>query len=212
MKNSTALVKKSIQQEVAKELGEKEKLLSDFKNQTQPPEQTGSIFDKASTHLNKQLHILPKQTREKISIFEKTISTQTFVLSNFLLLIIGLLLIFGLYYYVHNGQIFPVNNSLLNYLPATKKPTSLVLELKSPDDNLLTFNGAITISGSTLPNTNLIISTNNQDFNLESDNKGQFSKIIDLDLGLNEIMVNAFDKEGNIKSEERIIFYSEEKL
>lgn len=146
---------------------------------------------------------------KKQSIFITPLSAKTFFISQFFILIAGLIFTAGLYYFLNSG------NKLDDWQmrgPLTQTPKSLNLEISNPDDSLVVFNKNLVVSGRTSPNTSVIISNNGSDLALESNKKGDFSKIINLDSGVNQISVTSIDLTGNSKALERTIYYSEEKL
>lgn len=137
-------------------------------------------------------------------------STKVFVISHLTILILSLVFLGGLYFVLNSDEIF--SSSLKNYLPVTKKPVSLYLNLNSPDDEVLVFDKSLLVSGTTTPKSVVIISLEKSDAGTEANNKGDFSKIIELSEGLNLITVTSFDSEGNSKQVSRTIFYLEEKI
>lgn len=142
-------------------------------------------------------------------ILNKKLSTRTFVLSHITILIAGLGFLAGLYFFLNS------DNKVAEWVrsgPLTSRPTSFSLDLTSPDDNILVFEKNVTISGKTTPKASVIISVNDHDLGFEANILGDFSKVISLEPGLNEISINAFDNLGNSKNVQRTIYYSEEKL
>lgn len=136
------------------------------------------------------------------------ISTKNFVISQIVIFLFGLTFI-GFLYYILNSN--PPLGSLKNYLPVTKEPKSFNLEINT-DDELLVFDNNILISGKSSPYASIVIFTQDKDEATLANAKGEFSKIIPLSKGLNNLIVTAFDDEGNSKSQERTIYYSEEKI
>lgn len=164
---------------------------------------------------NKEEDNLERAENKKASIFEVFISTKTFIITHILLLIFGLGIFLGLAYYLNGSFLICCKQSEFEkYIPVTKKPSSLSLNLTNPDEELLVFNKSLIVSGSTSENTTVIIAnvTTKQTIGVETNQKGDFSKVVYLDKGLNELIVAAFDLQGNFKTEERTIFYAEEKL
>lgn len=141
---------------------------------------------------------------------QRQLSFKTFLLSQFIILIVGLVSI-GILYRLLNPEI--KKSTLENYLPVTIRPAQLFLEVANPEDELLTFDKNIIISGKTLAGTTVIISTNNSsDSGLQANLKGEFSKVISLSLGINDLTITALDNKGNKQITQRTIYYSEEKL
>jgi hypothetical protein len=138
----------------------------------------------------------------------KRLSAKSFVFSNVFILIAALALLFGLYHFLNKD----FSATLGNYLPVTKESSSFNVNLDNPDDNIITSDKSIIVSGSTSPNVTLIISTETSDLGLEADYKGGFSKVITLTKGLNIITIKAFDEKGADKTIYRTVYYTEEKL
>lgn len=152
-----------------------------------------------------------KKEKTKPSFFDKEISAQHFIISQFLLLVLGLSFFLGIYFYLNKDN--PKVN-FKNYYPVTRKPTSLNLEINNPDDEIIVSDKNLIISGSTEPFTTLVISnlTSEENLGLEANQKGEFSKIIPLEIGVNIIKLTAFDSSGNSKEEIRTIYFTQEKI
>lgn len=142
--------------------------------------------------------------------FSKKLSFKQFILSHILILLIGLIFLGGLYY-ILNIQYQKSNNPFLNG-PVTTPPKSLRLDLDQPDDDSLFYSASIIISGKTGPGRDVLISQNTQDLVLKSKADGSFSTILKLDKGVNKITAVVFDQTGDLRSEDRSVYYSEEKL
>lgn len=139
----------------------------------------------------------------------RQLSGKSFILSMVSILVVGLAAIFFFYYLLYKTG---PQASWQVGSPVTTKPISFNLEITSPDDNLLTFEKSVVTSGKTSPHSPVIISTDTADFSQETDNAGEFSKVINLDKGLNHLTITAFDQLGNLKKATRTVFYSEEKI
>lgn len=96
--------------------------------------------------------------------------------------------------------------------PVTTIPASLTLEVSSPDDDLLTFNPAVIITGKTLPKLNVLVTTETQDLVVESKSDSSFSADLALTDGVNEITIAVFDESGNTREIKRTVYYSKEKI
>jgi hypothetical protein len=140
--------------------------------------------------------------------------THQFIFSQLAILFFALAFLAGMYWVLNNPTL-QTKIAESGYLPVTLKQTSFGLEVKNPDDELLTFSNAIIISGSTSPKSSIIIassgSTNFFD-GLEADNEGTFQRTIPLSPGLNKVEISSFDRNGNMKTVTRTIFYSLEAL
>ncbi len=156
-------------------------------------------------------------TKKRDSLWDRLNSplpAKTFWITNFIFIISGVIfsvIFFGI------SNFGTAVDTLKDYVPVTKQLTSLDLGIDTPDDNSLSNDKVITVSGQTSPLAVVIISVDslNGDTNsvgTEAKNSGDFSKIVSLFPGLNKLSVVAFDSEGNSKSLEKLIYYSEEKL
>lgn len=137
------------------------------------------------------------------------LSTTSFIVSQIAILAAGIALIAGLYFFINQ---IPLKPKHLSLNPVTEKPNTLTLELKSPGEDLLTYDSTILVSGKTAPLSNVLVSTETQDTVVESKKDGNFSLDFTLDLGLNEITITVFDKTGDSRSTARTVFYSKEKI
>ncbi len=131
-----------------------------------------------------------------------------------MLTLIGGLSYAGWFYYNSTVNNSPTGNleSAATGEPVTKAPTSLTLELQQPDDNLLTFESSIIISGKTTANLPVVISSQSNDVVIYSNPDGKFSTVFSLDEGVNMIKVSVFDDSGDQKSSERVVYYSPDKI
>lgn len=137
------------------------------------------------------------------------LSPKIFWLSQTVILLSGLIFLTGLYYVLNSPQNDP---SYATRGPVTTMPKSLRIDLDQPDDNLLTFSSSLVVSGNTLPNLRVLISTESQDSVVESKKDGSFSTVINLNEGINNLVVVVFDTGGETKQIERTIYYSKEKI
>lgn len=140
----------------------------------------------------------------------KKLSTKQFIFSHFLIFILGLIFLAGLYY-ILNIQ-YQQSQKPFESGPVTTPPKSLRLDLSEPDDDSLTFQSSIIISGKTAPSKEILISTDSQDLVIKSKPDGNFSTVITLDEGVNQITAVVFDATGDFRSSERTVYYSKEKI
>lgn len=149
------------------------------------------------------------ETEIKPNIMFRKISTTSFVFSMLVILILGFAFLIVLHFYVNPKQI-PV--TFQDYQPVTSLLVSLTLDLSNPDDNLLVFDSSVLVSGKTVPGTLVLITANDQNQLLTASSDGYFSQTVKLQSATNQLSISAFDSLGNYKSEQRTIYYSEEKL
>ena len=145
----------------------------------------------------------------RLKSINKKLSMRVFILSQLAILVLGLTFILTL-----NKVLNQPNQSLntLTHGPITSEPKSLFLEVMEPEDNWLSFNSQILISGKTLSNTSVLISSKDQDMVFESKKDGSFSASFPLTLGVNEIAIVVFSDKGESKEIKRLVFYSKEKI
>ena len=141
----------------------------------------------------------------------KVLSTKIFILSQVLILLVSLTFL-SLLYYILNFYNQTQKLSSLQAGPVTRPPNTLTLELTSPEENLLTFDPKILISGKTAPHSQIIISGNIKDWVTQSKSDGRFSADFDLIEGVNEITIIVFDKTGDQRTRSKTVYYSKEKI
>ena len=141
------------------------------------------------------------------------LTTREFIISQIFILIAGLIFLGTLYYILYiDGSIGSTDRSFLREGPVTKEPASLMLELTSPENDVLVFNKDLEISGKTLPGSQILITSSSNDKVIQSKSDGSFSSDFELKEGVNELKIISFDKNGDQKEIERTIFYSKEKI
>lgn len=133
-----------------------------------------------------------------------------FIFSQILILFLGLLFLIGLYY-ILNIQYQKTTKPFLNG-PVTTAPKSLKLDLDHPDEDSLTFQNSILVSGQTAPKSVVLIFTDSQDLVINSKNDGSFSLVLNLNEGVNRITVVVFDERGDNRTTGRTVYYSKEKI
>ena len=145
-----------------------------------------------------------------MNILLKKIPPKYFILSQLFILILSLIFLFGIHYIV-NIQ-YKVSDKPFAQGPVTSKPKSFTLNLTQPDENALVFDKEILLSGETGPNMEVLVSTDKDNIVIKSNTDGSFSANLTLTEGVNKIRVVVFDQTGDFREEERIIYYSKEKI
>lgn len=128
----------------------------------------------------------------------------------FLILLVGLVFLSGFYYIIniqHQKKQTPLSNG-----PVTTLPKSFLFNLDQPDEDTLSFSSTIIVSGKTEPKKDVLISTEDQDFIIQSKENGSFSTVLSLAEGVNNITVAVFDSKGSSKIAKRTVYYSKEKI
>ncbi len=141
---------------------------------------------------------------------QKKLPTKHIYLSLITVFLISLIFLSGLYYMV-NIQYQKPKELFLNG-PVTTAPKSLRLDLDQPDNDVLSFSGSIIVSGTTGPAKDVLISTDTNDFVIQSKSDGSFSTVLNLDEGINRITVATFDSTGDSRVAQRTVYYSKEKI
>lgn len=142
--------------------------------------------------------------------FNRKLSTKQFTLAILCILIISLSFVGWLHYLV-NIEYQPPKNPFLRG-PVTSAPKSFRMDLDQPEDNSLTFQPTILLSGKTTPLSDILVSSQNSDLVIKSKSDGSFSTILNLDEGENNIEVVIFDAQGESRSDTRTVYYAKEKL
>lgn len=141
-------------------------------------------------------------------MLKKTISLTTLLVSLIAILVLLAGAAYGLRLFLYPDR----PKGLLSSGPVTSAPTAVNLNLSSPDDNTLVYEANILVQGKASPHSTIIISTNKDNQVSETGSKGDFSSTVKLESGLNRLSIAAFDTQGNIKRENRAVYYSTEKL
>ncbi len=144
-------------------------------------------------------------------ILTKKIPTKSFVLSQILILLIGLAFLGGIYYVLNVQYQTQLTDPFANG-PVTTLPKTLVLTLDQPDDDNLSFDSSVVISGQTAPHKDVLIYTDTQNVVISSKSDGSFSTVLNLDVGVNNITVAVFDNNGESKNLQRTVYYSKEQI
>lgn len=140
----------------------------------------------------------------------RKLTTKHLILSQILILIIGLTFLGTLYFILNIQYQKPKNLFLVG--PVTTLPKSLLLDLGTPDQDTLSFSSSIIVSGKTGPKKDVLISTDTRDLVIQSKADGSFSTVLNLDEGVNTIKVVVFDTTGEARSAERTVYFSKEKI
>lgn len=90
----------------------------------------------------------------------------------------------------------------------TQETSSLITT--QPENNSIISEGKVTIKGAAVPNSIVVILTNSKDLVTQADKDGTFEQEIELEGGPNEIMVTAYDNNGNETTQTLTLVYSTE--
>lgn len=143
----------------------------------------------------------------------KKLSPSVFFISQFLILVLGLAFV-GFIYYFTNFKEDRKPQSLYSPTggPVTSEPTSFIFEMEQPDNDILVFQPSVVISGKTSADANVLINSEYDDALAQPKSDGSFQALLDLKPGANNITVTVFDNTGDTKSEQRLVYYSKDKL
>lgn len=117
----------------------------------------------------------------------------------------GLIITFGIYRVTNSFTQKP----LTDLTPPTDKPSvttaPTVLALHSPEDGLVQEENTLTITGTTIPETYIVLFVNDTDYISTSDQSGNFSFKATLVDGPNIIRVHVINDDGTTIVEERSV-------
>lgn len=94
----------------------------------------------------------------------------------------------------------------------TPTPLPIFLEIEQPQDESIIDQVKTTLSGKSDPGAILAIFTEEGELIIGADSEGKFETEIELIEGANEIVVIAFDEEGNEASQSMTVVYSTAEL
>lgn len=145
-----------------------------------------------------------------MGIFTKKLTGLQFFLSLIIIFQVGFIIILGF-----NSTINVKSKEHSNPFeagPVTTAPKSLLLSLDQPEDNVLSFESSILISGKTSPSKEILLTTSSEDKVIKSKADGSFSDDVNLVEGENKISVVVFDDRGDSRSTERTVYFSKERI
>lgn len=146
-----------------------------------------------------------------VMTMNRKLSIPTFIVTQILILALSLSFLAGLYYLL-NIQYQQPKNRFLQGGPVTTPPSSLVLEVTQPDDNVLVFQPSLIVSGSTSNGNLVLISSAASDLVITPKSDGSYSTVVNLIEGVNNLNIVAFDKTGDQRSQTKTVYYSKEKI
>lgn len=90
---------------------------------------------------------------------------------------------------------------------ATTAPT--ILALHSPEDGTVQVEKELTVTGTTIPNSFIVLFVNDSDFISNTDESGNFSFQVELEDGANILRVHVLNEDGETTVEERLVVISD---
>lgn len=131
------------------------------------------------------------------------------LLAIFIGLTMGLIITFGIYKAQTAVNQPPVTDAL-DVTPEPKEEVApTVIALHSPLQGTVQTNKDTIITGTTLPDSNIVIFINNRETITKSDKSGNFTLNTNLDNDTNIIRVYVVDEAGNSTMEERVVVVSD---
>jgi hypothetical protein len=122
--------------------------------------------------------------------------------------LLGLVIAFGVWRV--NSALNKGNSSGPAGSPSPTPLSELGLTIAKPENESVSIDGKVTISGLTRPTATLVISAEEEDYLIPVNEDGTFKKEIDLIGGVNQILVTSFDASGRSIDEKLTIVYSSE--
>lgn len=126
---------------------------------------------------------------------------------------LGLFITYGVYQ--AKTSISPESDKdqdILSLTPIPENEFSGELVLNSPENEIIQEDNSISVSGTTLPNSFVVIFVDNKETITSSDESGNFSTEISLENGLNIITITVLDENGRSISTERTVIVSDDPL
>lgn len=121
----------------------------------------------------------------------------------------GLIITFGVYRVKNSITETPTADLEENQLDVEATAAATILALHSPEDGTVQTEKELTVTGTTIPNTFVVLFVNDIDFISNSDESGNFSFKIELEDGANILRVHVLNDEGGATVEERLVVVSD---
>ncbi len=133
------------------------------------------------------------------------------LLAIFVGITLGLMITFGIYQNSENNKTGQNSNTdqLINNPTSTESATiqDPQLVINSPEEELLSKEEDLIVSGSANPNNFVVILVNNVESISNTDESGNFSVKVKLNPGGNLIEINSVDEDGKQISKQRTVIY-----
>ncbi len=129
-------------------------------------------------------------------------------------LIFGLIIVYGVYTAQNSLSKPDQTTQKLEASPTTEEEHELDgnLSLHSPEDESIVSESTMTIAGTTIAHSYVVIFINDDESITTADESGNFSIEGELELGSNIIEVHVVDEDGNIIVKERTVIYTTKPL
>lgn len=124
-------------------------------------------------------------------------------------LTMGLIITFGIYRVTSSITEKPLTDLNTQNLETEATATPTVLALHNPEDGTVQTETELTVTGTTIANSFIVVFVNNEDYISNSDESGNFAIKVTLSQGENIIRVHVLDQEGSATVEERVVVVSD---
>jgi len=121
----------------------------------------------------------------------------------------GLIITFGVYRVKNTITQKPVAEFAENTNQAEATATPTVLALHNPEDGVILTETELTVTGTTIANSFIVVFVNNEDYVSTSDESGNFAIKVTLEDGTNIVRVHVLDENGSAVVEERLVVVSD---
>ena len=111
-----------------------------------------------------------------------------------------------------NKQTSPTPEAVMASPTTTAASASISLSLTQPADESLVNSNKVTVTGKTAAGAVVVITDEDNQQIITADDQGNFSKEISLIAGYNEILITAYDKNGNKAEQSVVVTYSTAKI
>lgn len=124
-------------------------------------------------------------------------------------LTMGLLITYGIYRVQSAINQPPVTDILETATESAETAAPTVIALHSPLQGTVQTAGEVIITGTTIPDSNIVIFINDDETITKSDKSGSFTHNATLESGTNIIRVHVIDAGGNSAVQERVVVVSD---
>ncbi len=121
----------------------------------------------------------------------------------------GLIITFGVYRVKSSITEKPTAEFIQDNQETEATATPTVLALHSPDDGTIQLEKELTVTGTTIANSFVVVFVNDSDSVSTSDESGNFTIKVTLDDGVNIIRVHVIDENSSSVVEERLVVVSD---
>lgn len=122
----------------------------------------------------------------------------------------GMIITFGVYRVKNSINEKPTANLEEELAEENVPATPTLLALHSPEDGTVQTEKELTVTGTTIPNSFVVLFVNDSDFISNTDESGNFSFKIELEDGVNIIRVHVLNETGETTVAERLVVVSDE--